>query len=72
VTNLFNLGRHLVRAQHSRDVRMSAFAARASAIGEELPDVQSEFLDLNAELRQSCPNVTEVKLPPKDADEWKD
>jgi len=39
---------------------------------DELPDVQSEFLDLNAELCQSWPNITEVKLPPKDADEWKD
>ena len=26
VQNLFNLGRHLVRAQHYRDLRMSAFA----------------------------------------------
>ena len=26
VCNLFNLGRHLVRAQHYRDLRMSAFA----------------------------------------------
>lgn len=26
VSNLFNLGRHLVRAQHYRDLRMSAFA----------------------------------------------
>ena len=25
VSNLFNLGRHLVRAQHYRDLRMSAF-----------------------------------------------
>jgi putative transposase len=26
VYNLFNLGRHLVKAQHYRDLRMSAFA----------------------------------------------
>ena len=26
VSNLFNLGRHLVRAQHYRDLRVSAFA----------------------------------------------
>jgi putative transposase len=26
VSNLFNLGRHLVRAQHYRDLRLSAFA----------------------------------------------
>ena len=26
VSNLFNLGRHLVRAQHYRDLRTSAFA----------------------------------------------
>ncbi len=26
VHNLFNLGRHLIRAQHYRDLRISAFA----------------------------------------------
>ena len=32
VSNLFNLGRHLVRAQHYRDLRMSAFAEWSRAI----------------------------------------
>ena len=27
VSNLFNLGRHLIRAQHYRDLRVSAFSA---------------------------------------------
>jgi len=37
-----------------------------------LPDEQTEFLALNVELAQSWPNIIEVKLPPVDADEWKD
>ena len=32
VANLFNLGRHLVRAQHYRDLRMSAFADWGMAV----------------------------------------
>ena len=32
VSNLFNLGRHLVRAQHYRDLRASAFADWSSAV----------------------------------------
>ena len=32
VSNLFNLGRHLVRAQHYRDLRVSAFGEWSSAI----------------------------------------
>jgi putative transposase len=32
VSNLFNLGRHLVRAQHYRDLRMSAFAEWERAV----------------------------------------
>jgi len=38
----------------------------------ELPDAQFEFLVLNEELSQSWPNIIEVKLPPEDADEWRD
>ena len=33
VYNLFNLGRHLVGAQHYRDLRMSAFNRWADAVG---------------------------------------
>ena len=33
VYNLFNLGRHLVRAQHYRDLRVSAFADWSRAVG---------------------------------------
>ena len=32
VQNLFNLGRHLVRAQHYRDLRISAFNEWSSAV----------------------------------------
>ena len=32
VSNLFNLGRHLVRAQHYRDLRMSAFNEGSMAV----------------------------------------
>ncbi len=32
VSNLFNLGRHLVRAQHYRDLRMSAFSEWSRAV----------------------------------------
>jgi putative transposase len=32
VSNLFNLGRHLIRAQHYRDLRMSAFAEWSGAV----------------------------------------
>jgi putative transposase len=32
VSNLFNLGRHLVRAQHYRDLRMSAFTEWERAV----------------------------------------
>ena len=32
VSNLFNLGRHLVKAQHYRDLRMSAFAEWSRAV----------------------------------------
>jgi ferredoxin len=39
---------------------------------EELPESQFEFMTLNAELSQSWPTIIEVKLPPEDADEWRD
>ncbi len=32
VANLFNLGRHLVRAEHYRDLRVSAFAEWGRAV----------------------------------------
>ena len=32
VSNLFNLGRHLVRAQHYRDLRVSAFSEWSKAV----------------------------------------
>jgi putative transposase len=32
VSNLFNLGRHLVRAKHYRDLRVSAFTEWSKAV----------------------------------------
>lgn len=37
---------------------------------DELPETQKMFVDLNAELCESWPNLTELKLPPDDADTW--
>ena len=36
----------------------------------EVPENQIEFIELNAQLSQEWPNITELKAPPKDADEW--
>lgn len=36
----------------------------------ELPPDQAEFLELNEELAQKWPNITELKDPPVDADKW--
>lgn len=36
----------------------------------ELPDEQTPFLAINQELSQQWPNITELKAPPDDADEW--
>ena len=37
---------------------------------DELPDDQQGFLELNAELADIWPNITEMKPPPDDAKEW--
>ena len=37
---------------------------------DELPEDQSIFLELNAELAQKWPNITEMKEAPADAKEW--
>lgn len=36
----------------------------------ELPPDQAEFLPINAQLCQEWPNITELKAPPEDADQW--
>lgn len=36
----------------------------------ELPPNQIEFLEINADLCQQWPNITELKAPPEDADKW--
>lgn len=37
---------------------------------DELPDDQQQFLELNAELAEKWPNITEMKPAPEDAKEW--
>lgn len=39
---------------------------------DELPPEQKEFLELNRKLSQKWPNITHMKTPPADADEWKE
>ena len=39
---------------------------------DELPAEQQHFLELNAELAQEWPVITEMKDAPPDADDWKD
>ncbi len=37
-----------------------------------MPKGQAHFLELNAELSQEWPVITEMKDPPPDADEWRE
>jgi ferredoxin len=37
---------------------------------DELPADQTDFLEINAELAEKWPNITEQKDPPPDADQW--
>lgn len=37
---------------------------------DELPADQTDFLEINAELAEKWPNITEQKDPPADADQW--
>jgi ferredoxin len=39
---------------------------------DELPAGQEKFLELNTELSQIWPVITEMKDPPEDADEWRE
>ena len=39
---------------------------------DEIPPGQEKFLELNAELSQEWPVITEMKDPPEDADEWRE
>src|SRR6187551_1704939 len=38
---------------------------------DEVPEDQQDFVELNHRLSLVWPNITAVKLPPPDADEWK-
>jgi len=37
-----------------------------------LPEGQEQYLQLNEELSQDWPVITEMKDPPDDADEWRE
>ena len=37
---------------------------------DELPDDQEDFLKINAELAEEWPNITELKDPLPEADQW--
>ena len=37
---------------------------------DELPEDQQNFLELNAELAEAWPNITEKQDPPADAEDW--
>ncbi len=37
---------------------------------DDLPEAQTAFLDLNEELSQQWPVITEIKAAPDDADDW--
>lgn len=39
---------------------------------DELPEDQAEFLELNAELSEIWPNITEAIDPPEDEAEWRE
>ena len=37
---------------------------------DEVPEDQVPFIELNAELAELWPNITEIKASPADAEEW--
>jgi ferredoxin len=39
---------------------------------DEIPPGQEKFLQINAELSQQWPVITEMKDSPADADDWRD
>jgi ferredoxin len=44
--------------------------AEAIFAEEELPEGQEEFIEINAELSQLWPVITDVKEPPAEAEDW--
>ena len=39
---------------------------------DEIPEGQEKFLELNKELSQLWPVISEAPIPPDDADDWRD
>ena len=39
---------------------------------DEIPEGQEKFLELNQELSQIWPVISEAPIPPDDADDWRD
>ncbi|SIS45973.1 ferredoxin FdxA [Neptunomonas antarctica] len=46
--------------------------AEAIFLDDEVPDDQQNFIQLNADLAEKWPNITERTEPLEDAEEWKD
>ncbi len=44
--------------------------AEAIFSDNDLPDDQQQFLEINAELAQKWPVITEMQAPPDEADQW--
>lgn len=44
--------------------------AEAIFAEDELPEGQEEFIEINAELSQLWPVITDVKEPPAEAEDW--
>ncbi len=38
---------------------------------DEVPESQKDFIEINANLSEQWPNITEIIDPPADADQWK-
>ena len=39
---------------------------------DDIPEGQEEFMELNAELAETWPNITEKKAPPEDEAQWRE
>ncbi len=54
------------------DVCVPECPVEAIYADDELPDGQEKFIELNVELSQIWPVITEISDVPEDADDWKD
>jgi len=64
----FVVGEDCIKCKHTDCVEVCPVDAIYSE--DELPGDQEAFLQLNAELAEVWPNITERKEPPADAEDW--